>query len=149
MNVVMYSSKRDDWGTPQSLFDALNGAFRFTLDPCANYKNHKCIRYYDKNDDGLTKSWKNERVFCNPPYGREISKWVKKCYDECTINNALVVALLPARTDTKWFHQYVLHHAEIKFIEGRLKFDGGKYPAPFPSMIVYFYRKGDPHYDFA
>ena len=103
---VMFSSSTDDWATPQEFFDRLNEEFRFTLDPCANEKNHKCDRYYTKEQDGLRQPWDGERVFCNPPYGRGIGDWVKKAR-EAAERNALVVLLLPARTDTRWFHDWI------------------------------------------
>ena len=110
----------------------------FTLDPCATHANHKCIKYFTKEDDGLVKDWNHNRVFMNPPYGREIGKWVKKAWMSVNGNDCMVVALLPARTDTKWFHDYILGKAEIRFIKGRLKFGSCKNAAPFPSMIVIF-----------
>lgn len=135
----MFSSKTDLWSTPQSFYDNLNKEFNFTLDPCATKDNHKCDKFYTKEDDGLSKSWIGESVFCNPPYGREIKHWVKKCYLESMQKNTLVVALLPARTDTEWFHMYIYNKAkEIRFIKGRLKFGGCANPAPFPSMVVVF-----------
>lgn len=136
---LMFSSKTDLWSTPQSFYDNLNKEFNFTLDPCATKDNHKCDKFYTKEDDGLSKSWIGESVFCNPPYGREIKHWVKKCYLESMQKNTLVVALLPARTDTEWFHMYIYNKAkEIRFIKGRLKFGGCANPAPFPSMVVVF-----------
>ena len=136
---LMFSSKTDLWSTPQSFYDNLNKEFNFTLDPCATKDNHKCDKFYTKEDDGLSKSWIGESVFCNPPYGREIKHWVKKCYLESMQKNTLVVALLPARTDTEWFHIYIYNKAkEIRFIKGRLKFGGCANPAPFPSMVVVF-----------
>lgn len=106
------SSNSDDWATPQYLFDNINEYFNFTLDPCASDLNHKCKKYYTIKENGLIKSWKNEVVFCNPPYGREISKWVKKAYDEY-YNGASIVMLLPARTDTKWFHEFIYNKFTI------------------------------------
>ena len=136
----MLTSKRNDWETPQKLFDELNKEFNFTIDAAADEENHKCERYYTKKENGLEKSWKNERVFLNPPYGRELPKWVKKAAEEAKNKNTIVVMLIPARTDTKWFHDYIYKKAEIRFIKGRLKFgDGGK-DAPFPSMVVIFRR---------
>lgn len=126
---VHFSSKSNEWSTPQDLFDELDREFRFTLDPCATKENAKCERFYTKEDNGLSKSWKIESVFMNPPYGREIGKWVKKISEDGG------VALLPARTDTKWFHDYILGKAEIRFLRGRLKFGGSKNSAPFPSMV--------------
>jgi len=138
MNKALFSSSTDLWATPQIFFDTLNEEFEFTLDPCATDENAKCERYFTKEIDGLLQNWQGESVFCNPPYGKDISKWVKKCSDEARLPNTKVVALLPARTDTRWFHQYIYHKAEIRFIQGRLKFGGSKNSAPFPSMIVIF-----------
>lgn len=134
---VMFSSSTDDWATPQEFFDRLNEEFRFTLDPCANEKNHKCDRYYTKEQDGLRQPWDGERVFCNPPYGRGIGDWVKKAR-EAAERNALVVLLLPARTDTRWFHDWIYGQSEIRFLRGRLRFGGAANSAPFPSMVVVF-----------
>lgn len=134
---VMFSSSTDDWATPQEFFDRLNEEFRFTLDPCANEKNHKCDRYYTKEQDGLLQPWDGERVFCNPPYGRGIGAWVKKAR-EAAERNALVVLLLPARTDTRWFHEWIYGQSEIRFLRGRLRFGGAANSAPFPSMVVVF-----------
>ena len=132
----MFSSKTDLWSTPQAFFNELNKEFNFTLDPCANKENAKCEKYYTKEDNGLIQDWKNEIVFCNPPYGRELNKWVKKCYEES--KHAKIVMLIPARTDTSYFHDYIYNKAEIKFIRGRLKFGDSKNSAPFPSMVVIF-----------
>lgn len=138
---VMFSSKRMDWSTPQSLFDELNNEFHFTLDPCATDENAKCERYYTKHENGLNQNWEGESVFCNPPYGRELPMWIKKCYHEGQKDDTTVVMLIPARTDTKAFHEYIYNKSEIRFIKGRLKFSGEKNSAPFPSMIV-IYRGG-------
>lgn len=133
---ALFSSNSTDWATPQDLFDELNQEFAFSLDVCATEENHKCDKFFTIKEDGLIQDWGNERVFCNPPYGREILSWVKKCAE----HDGLSVMLLPARTDTKWFHQYIYqqHNAEIRFIKGRLKFGGSRNSAPFPSMIVVF-----------
>jgi phage N-6-adenine-methyltransferase len=136
---LMFSSKTGEWSTPQSVFDELDKEFRFTLDPCANDSNHKCVQYFTKKNDGLCQQWEGNIVFVNPPYGREISKWVKKSYLTNLQWGTTVVMLLPARTDTKWFHEYIYNKAkEIRFIKGRLKFGGCKNSAPFPSMVVIF-----------
>ena len=137
---LMFSSKTDLWSTPQAFFDELDKEFHFTLDPCADEKNHKCNKYYTKQDDGLQQSWDEEVVFCNPPYGNEIGKWVEKCNLESIYSAKVVVALLPARTDTRWFHRYIYNFAEIRFIKGRLKFGDCKNSAPFPSMVVIWQR---------
>ena len=132
---LMFSSQTDQWATPQDFFDELNEEFRFTLDPCADETNHKCKKYFTKETDGLKQSWEGERVFCNPPYGKEIKRWVKKAAES---NAEIVVMLIPARTDTSYFHEYIYKKAEIRFIKGRLKFGESKNSAPFPSMLVIF-----------
>lgn len=119
---LMFSSVKDDWETPQDFFDMLNEEFNFTLDAASNSLNHKCKKYYTKENDGLSQPW-DYSTFCNPPYGREIGKWVKKAYEESLLGKTIVM-LLPARTDTKWFHDYILNNSEIRFIKGRLKFGG-------------------------
>lgn len=135
----LFTSESMEWETPGELFRELDGQFHFTLDPCSTHENAKCARHYTRADDGLSKSWAGERVFCNPPYGREIGRWVKKCAEESA--HALVVMLIPARTDTAYFHDYIYGKAQIRFIRGRLKFETGgvaQGPAPFPSMVVVF-----------
>ena len=138
---VHFLSIKQDWETPLDFFVSLNDEFNFTLDPCATKENAKCDKYYTQDDDGLSKSWQGERVFCNPPYGREIGKWVKKSSEEST--HAQVVMLIPARTDTRYFHEYIYGKAEIRFIKGRLKFGSSNNSAPFPSMIVIFHNKSE------
>lgn len=135
---VLFSSKTDNWETPPEVFKDLDNEFKFTLDPCASKENHKCAKYFTKEDNGLVQSWGGYKVFCNPPYGRTIAAWVEKAYIESKKENTLVVMLLPARTDTRWFHEFIYHKFEIRFIKGRLKFGGSKNSAPFPSMIVIF-----------
>ena len=134
---VMFSSQTDNWATPQWLFDKLNEEFGFTLDPCASKDNAKCARFFTKEDNGLTQNWGGV-IFCNPPYGKEIGKWVAKCAEEAKKPDTICVMLIPARTDTKWFHEYIYHKAEIRFLKGRLKFGDSTNSAPFPSMIVIF-----------
>lgn len=129
------TSKSDEWETPQALFDTLNDEFRFNLDPCASQINHKCDTYYTLEDNGLERSWGGHVVFCNPPYS-QIAKWVEKAYNESMKPNTVVVLLIPSRTDTRWFHNFLYGKAEIRFIKGRLKFSNAKYGAPFPSMIA-------------
>lgn len=133
---LMFSSKTDKWETPQNFFDNLNQKYNFTLDVCADETNHKCEKYFNINQDGLSQDWSSHVCWMNPPYGRTIGRWVKKAYEE-SFNGATVVCLLPARTDTKWFHDYCVH-GEVTFIKGRLKFGGSKNAAPFPSMLVVF-----------
>lgn len=136
------SSKTDNWATPQDFFDKLNEEFHFTLDPCANEENHKCNLFYTKEQDGLTKDWGGHVVFCNPPYGKEIADWVRYSYEQSQKPNTTVVMLIPARTDTRYFHDYIYGKAEIRFIKGRLKFGDATTAAPFPSMVV-VYRKNN------
>lgn len=135
----MFSSNTNEWATPVSLFRDLDAEFHFDLDPCCTHENAKCELHYTIDNDGLTKNWGGHRVFCNPPYGREIHKWVRKCYTEAQKPKTLVVMLIPARTDTSYFHDYIYHKAkEIRFLRGRLHFNESKQGAPFPSMIVVF-----------
>ena len=136
INRGLFSSKTNEWATPLALFQELDKEFGFTLDPCATPQNAKCKKFYTLEDDGLKQNWEGHRVFCNPPYGREIGRWVEKCYREAQ-RGALVVALIPARTDTRYFHEFVWKKAkEIRFLRGRLHFNESKQAAPFPSMIV-------------
>lgn len=135
--------KSIEWATPQDLFDRLDAEFHFNLDPCATPENAKCRYYFTKKEDGLQQSWRGFRVFCNPPYGREIVKWVRKAYFMNRLFGTLVVMLLPARTDTKWFHDYVYGNAEIRFLKGRVRFGNSKENAPFASMIVVYEEKGE------
>lgn len=133
-----FMSNSDEWATPQDLFNELNAEFNFNLDPCATNDNHKCEKYYTAKDDGLKISWGGGyRVFCNPPYS-DIARWVEKCYREGTKDNTLVVLLIPARTDTKYFHNFIYQRCEIRFIKGRLKFGDSKNSAPFPSMLAIY-----------
>ena len=139
MNSVLFSSASDVWATPQDLFDELNKEFGFNLDPCALPDNAKCEKYFTPEINGLSQCWGGNVVFCNPPYGRQIYDWVKKCYEESRKPGTTVVMLIPARTDTRYFHEFIYHKAkEIRFIKGRLKFGNAKNAAPFPSMIVIF-----------
>ena len=136
---VMFSSATDLWATPKDFFDELNMEFGFTLDPCCNNENRKCDKFYTKEDDGLLQDWGGEIVFCNPPYGRAMKDWVKKCYEESTKPNTTVVMLIPARTDTSYFHEFIYNKArDIRFVKGRLKFGDAVNSAPFPSMLVVF-----------
>ena len=135
----MFSSKTDLWATPQDFYDELNKEFNFTLDPCATTENAKCDKFYTIKENGLNQNWEGEVVFCNPPYGRAIKDWVKKCYEESKKPNTTVVMLIPARTDTIYFHEYIYHNVKvIRFIKGRLKFGNSTNSAPFPSAIVIF-----------
>ena len=137
INRGLYTSNSDEWETPQDFFDRLNEEFHFTLDPCSTDDNAKCEKHYTKEQDGLSQDWTGETVWCNPPYGREIKKWIEKCYWHGYYGGTAVM-LLPARTDTKVFHEYIYGQAEIRFIRGRLHFNGSKWSAPFPSMVVIY-----------
>lgn len=133
---VLYSSKSEMWETPQELFSELDQEFHFCLDVCATPENAKCKKYYTPEQDGLSQPWAGT-CWCNPPYGRKIGQWVRRSY-LASVSGTTVVMLLPARTDTIWFHEYIYNRAEIRFIKGRLKFGNSKKNAPFPSMIVIF-----------
>ena len=138
INHGMFTSEKETWGTPHAVFDALNKEFNFTIDLCADSYNYKMKPYYTEIQNSLSLSWDNERGYCNPPYGREIKHWVKKAYE----SKGLIVMLIPSRTDTEYWHDYVMKAKEIRFIRGRLKFENddrvGTQPAPFPSAIVVF-----------
>ena len=134
---VHFSSNTEEWGTPQALFDNLNAVHDFTLDPCATPENTKCPVFYTKEQNGLIMPWSG-RVFMNPPYGRDTTgRWVYRAYEQTKTGKCeLVVGLLPARTDTLFFHNWIYGKAEIEFLKGRLKFGNAKNSAPFPSMLV-------------
>lgn len=133
---VHYSSENDTWETPQALFDELDREFGFTLDPCCCHETAKCEKHYTPQEDGLAQSWAGETVFMNPPYGREIGKWIRKAYEEAQ-RGAVVVCLIPSRTDTAWWHDYCMK-GEVRFLRGRVRFGNSKTGAPFPSAIVIF-----------
>ncbi len=134
-DTVALSSKTDQWETPQDLFDTLDKKFNFNLDPCADLSNFKCDKYFTEQIDGLKQSWAGHTVFMNPPYDREIKYWLKKAYEESK-NDTLIVSLIPARTDTSYWHDYIFDKAEVYFLRGRIKFGQTKNPAPFPSAVV-------------
>lgn len=133
----MFSKKSDEWSTPQDLYDRLNVEFNFTLDPCSTDGNCKCVVHFTKENDGLRLPWTTYRAFCNPPYS-QIKDWVAKADHEFKKSGVLTAMLIPSRTDTRWFHEYIYQkpNVEIRFIKGRLKFGDSKNSAPFPSMIV-------------
>jgi phage N-6-adenine-methyltransferase len=149
MNKVVFSSKSNEWETPLSFYSEQDVKYHFTLDPCCTNDNHLCSKYYTKEDNGLLHTWKGERVFVNPPYGREIGKWVKKAYEE-SLEGTLIMLFIPSRTDTKWFHDFILGKADVNFLKGRFKFenrtfpswraDGNfkKSPAPFPMLLAVY-----------
>lgn len=145
MNKALLSSVKMDYCTPQAFFNQLNEEFHFTLDAAATAKSAKCPLYYTPETDGLSQGWNcGGTVFCNPPYGRDIGKWVRKAFEEWQAGTT-VVLLIPARTDTSYFHDYIYGKAEIRFLRGRLRFedeDGTVYPpAPFPSMVVIYNKQ--------
>ncbi len=140
INPGIYCSNTEEWGTPKGLFRLLDAEFGFTLDACASVENAKCDRFFSLLDDGLSQPWKGI-VWMNPPYGRTIAQWVAKAHQEAQ-NGATVVCLLPARTDTAYWHEHVMAADEVRFVKGRLHFDGGHetggHNAPFPSAVVVF-----------
>jgi phage N-6-adenine-methyltransferase len=138
---TLFSHKSDEWETPQALFDELDYEFDFNFNPCASENNHKTKDFLTIKQDGLTFPWGGLRVFVNPPYSN-ITAWAEKCYYEILQCASVIVLLVPARTDTKWFHKYIYKQSnvEIRFIKGRLKFGDSKNSAPFPSMVVVFRR---------
>jgi len=133
---VHFSSATDLWATPQRLFDELHSEFQFTLDVCAIPENAKCPQFYSPTEDGLSQPWTGV-CWMNPPYGRAIGLWVARAY-RAALTGATVVALLPARTDTTWWHDYVVKAKDIRFLRGRIRFGEAKYSAPFPSAVVVF-----------
>jgi phage N-6-adenine-methyltransferase len=164
---TLFSSETDLWATPQDFYDRLHSEFDFELDPCCNAENHKCWKYFTAEVDGLAQAWAPHTTFMNPPYRKpeHICKpnckkktcakrgyhndayipgtgdWIKKAYEEAQ-KGATVVALIPARTDTEFWHDYVMKAAEIRLVKGRLSFGDGTDSAPFPSAVVVF-RKHD------
>lgn len=132
----MFSSATDEWETPQDLFDRYDAVYHFALDPAATAENAKCDRFFTKEQDGLSQPW-GGAVWLNPPYGRQVGRWVEKAYRESRSPGTVVVCLLPARTDTRWFHDYC-KRGEVEFLRGRVCFGDGRGRAPFPSMIVVF-----------
>lgn len=134
---VLFSNKSDEWETPHDFFAALDSEFHFSLDACATKQNRKCLRFFTQADDALNRPWSGN-VWCNPPYSN-ISEWVKKACFETNMGGCdVVVLLIPARTDTRWFHEYLYNkpNVELRFIRGRLKFGDSKNGAPFPSMLA-------------
>jgi site-specific DNA-methyltransferase (adenine-specific) len=140
---TLFSSKSNEWETPQEFFDRLNQEFNFTLDAAATDENAKCPRYFTFNENGLAQSWQGETVWLNPPYGRAVGEWIAKARAEADKNGATVVCLIPARTDTRYFHEHCFK-GEVRFVRGRLKFGGSKNSAPFPSAVVIFRPSSSP-----
>jgi len=133
---LMFSSATDMWSTPHDFFETVNKVFHFDIDVCASADNAKCSRFYTQEDDGLAQQWFGT-CWMNPPYGRGIAAWVSKAYWSAKQNGATVVCLLPARTDTRWWHDFCAK-GEVVFLKGRLKFGGAKNGAPFPSALCVF-----------
>ena len=133
----LVTSKSDEWSTPNVVFDDLDAEFHFTLDPCATNENHKCETYFTIEQNGLLQDWGGQIVFCNPPYSN-IGAWVEKAFREGRKDKTVVVLLIPSRTDTRYFHDFIYNRAEIRFVKGRIKFGTSNNNAPFSSMIVIF-----------
>lgn len=138
---ILFSHSTDEWGTPQDFFDELDKEFHFELDVAASCENYKCDWFFTSDENGLEEDWGSVTAWCNPPYSN-IKEWAKKCSE----HRGVAAMLVPARTDTKWFHDYCYNkpYVEIRFIKGRLKFSNSKNSAPFPSMLVIFH--GDDKY---
>ena len=135
---VLYSSESEMWETPKALFDKLDTEFHFDIDVCALHSNAKCATFFTPEQDGLKQKWKGV-CWMNPPYGRKIGEWMRKALESKTT----VVCLVPARTDTKWWHEYAMKASEIRFVKGRLKFGDSKNSAPFPSAIIVFRKNNN------
>lgn len=142
MNAIHFSSKSDEWETPQSFFDKLNAEFGFTLDAAACPRNAKCREFFSQGNDALGQSWKTGgAVWCNPPYSRGSQKrFVQKARQE-SLGGQTVVLLIPARPDTAVWHDVIFPFAEVRFVRGRIKFSGHKNAAPFPCAVVIFRGK--------
>jgi phage N-6-adenine-methyltransferase len=134
----LFTSRTEEWETPQYVFSILNKEFNFQVDVCATSENAKCKAYFDKQVDGLKQEWSPFRCWMNPPYGKNISHWMKKAYQESQ-RGAMVVCLVPSRTDTRWWHEWAMKAGEVRLIAGRLSFGNSEQSAPFPSSIVIFY----------
>ena len=141
LNNALFSSRKMDWETPQDFFEKLNKKFKFDLDAAANDENHKTEKYFTEKNSALDNEWQGN-VFVNPPYGRKIGEFVKKAYEEYVRDNdRFIVMLIPARTDTRYWHSYIQGKATVNFIKGRLKFENNGVPkdaAPFPSALVIY-----------
>lgn len=133
---VHFSAVKQDWATPDELYNRLNRIYAFDTDVAASAENARCERYFDASTDGLAQDWGGLRVWCNPPYGRTISRWTHKAATEAP-HAQLIIMLVPARTDTVWWHD-AIRTARVEFIRGRLKFKGAPASAPFPSALFYW-----------
>lgn len=137
LGALLKPAAKVEWETPQNFFDVLHAEFGFTIDVCATPDLAKCPRFFSPEDNGLAQSWTGEVCWMNPPYGTTIKHWMRKAYDE-SLKGATVVCLIPARTDTAWWHDYAEKASERRFVRGRLKFGGHKWNAPFPNAVVVF-----------
>lgn len=142
-SALMFSSKKQDWETPSKFFDEINSKYHFSFDLAANIQNAKCQKFYTPLDDSLNQDWEKIKgnMFLNPPYGRDLKKWVKKAAETSLEPNQFLVMLIPARTDTSYWHDYIFGKAEIEFLRGRLMFEADGVPgdrAPFPSALVIY-----------
>ncbi len=134
---TIFSSRSDDWPTDPGTFAQLDGRYgRFTLDVCANAENAKCARFYTREQNGLVQPWAG-RVWMNPPYGRALPAWIAKAHEAADTTADIVCCLVPARTDTRWWHEHAIH-GEIEFLRGRLRFGEAANAAPFPSAVIVF-----------
>lgn len=140
---IGFSSATDDWSTPNDIFNLLNKEFNFTIDVCADDNNAKCAKYWTEEDDALQQDWSGEICFMNPPYGRDIGKFMQKALDESKKDNTKVVCLIPARTDTRWWWE-TAQHGEVRLLKGRLKFGNSQNSAPFASAIIVFEKDIEP-----
>lgn len=134
---TLFSKNSDEWQTPLDLFQDLDREFHFDLDACATHENAMCPEYFTREQDGLEQNWGGRTVWCNPPYS-QMKAWARKCFYEGHKPNTIVVMLIPSRTDTWWYQNYVLHRSEVRFIRGRLRFEGSDNNAPFPSALVIY-----------
>jgi phage N-6-adenine-methyltransferase len=141
----LFTSRTEEWETPEYVFLALKKEFDFQIDVCATSENAKCKVFFDKSVDGLKREWSPFRCWMNPPYGRDIARWMKKAFTESQ-RGALVVCLIPSRTDTRWWHDWVMKSSEVRFVSGRISFGSSKNSAPFPSCIVIYYPELDNPY---
>jgi site-specific DNA-methyltransferase (adenine-specific) len=143
LSPALFTSTKNDWETPKDLFERLNSKYHFAFDLAASSTNHKCDRYFTEHDDALSQDWTAIKgpLFLNPPYGRNLRQWVEKACKTASTTNLTIVLLIPARTDTSYWHDFIFGKAKVEFIRGRLKFEVNGIPsnsAPFPSAIVIY-----------
>ncbi len=132
----LFESEKTEWETPQGLFDQYAKEFGFTLDVAASSENTKCKDFFSKEDNGLVQDWSGV-CWCNPPYGKGMTDWLLKAKDE-VFRGVTTVCLIPARTNTNWFHDICFAHGEVRFLRGRPKFVGHKHGLPWPLCVVIF-----------